>query len=38
MGTAITIDPAGALERLGAELPNLLAARTRTDAAVAERR
>ena len=38
MATAITIDPAGALERLGAELPNLLAARARTAEAVAARR
>ncbi len=34
----MTIDPAGALERLGAELPNLLAARARTREAVAARR
>src|SRR5688500_7976127 len=35
---SVTIDPAGALERLGAELPNLLAARARTRGAVAARR
>jgi len=35
---SVTIDPAGALERLGAELPNLLAARARTREAVAARR
>jgi len=38
MATANTIDPAGALERLGAELPNLVAARARTAEAVAARR
>ena len=38
MATANTIDPAGALERLGAELPNLLAARARTAEAIAARR
>jgi Nucleotidyltransferase domain len=36
--SAVTIDPAGALERLGADLPNLLAARARTREAVAARR
>jgi hypothetical protein len=36
--TSVTIDPAGALERLGAELPSLLAARARTRDAVAARR
>ncbi len=35
---SVTIDPAGALERLGAELPELLAARARTRDAVAARR
>src|SRR5829696_9464936 len=35
---SVTVDPAGALERLGAELPNLRAARARTRAAVAARR
>src|SRR5688500_10961646 len=35
---SVTIDPAGALERLGPELPELLAARARTRAAVAARR
>ena len=35
---SVTIDPAGALERLGAELPNLLGARARTREAVAARR
>jgi hypothetical protein len=35
---SVTIDPAGALERLGAELPNLLGARARTRDAVAARR
>lgn len=34
----VTFDPTGALERLGAELPNLLAARRRTGEAVAARR
>jgi hypothetical protein len=34
----VTIDPVGALERLGAEVPNLLAARARTREAVAARR
>src|SRR5215213_6927548 len=34
----LTMDPSGALERLGGELPNLLAARARTREAVAERR
>jgi len=38
MATAITTDPAGALERLGAELPNLIAARARTRDAVEQRR
>src|SRR5918995_5961224 len=37
-GASVTIDPAGALERLGADLPNLLAARARTREAVAARR
>ena len=37
-GASVTIDPAGALERLGAELPDLLAARARTREAVAARR
>src|SRR5215207_8427634 len=35
---SVTIDPAGALERLGAELPGLLAARARTRAATEARR
>ncbi len=35
---ALTLDPAGALARLGADLPNLSQARERTAAAVAERR
>ena len=35
---ALTLDPSGALERLGGELPNLAAARARTREAVAERR
>ena len=35
---SVTIDPAGALERLGADLPNLLVARARTREAVAARR
>jgi hypothetical protein len=35
---SVTIDPAGALERLGAELPELLAARARTREAVDARR
>src|SRR3954447_305960 len=35
---SVTIDPTGALERLGAELPNLLDARARTREAVAARR
>ena len=35
---SVTIDPAGALERLGAELPNLLAARARTRDAIEDRR
>src|SRR5688500_17198476 len=34
----VTMDPSGALERLGGELPNLLAARARTREAVAVRR
>src|SRR5215210_1033573 len=34
----VTIDPVGALERLGAEVPNLLAARPRTRDAVEARR
>jgi len=34
----VTMDPSGALERLGGELPNLLAARERTREAVASRR
>jgi len=34
----VTLDPSGALERLGGELPNLLAARARTREAVAARR
>src|SRR5215207_10744635 len=40
MSTAasVTMDPAGAVERLGADVPNLLAARERTRAAVAVRR
>src|SRR5215208_190665 len=37
-GASVTIDPAGALERLGAELPCLLSARARTREAVAARR
>src|SRR5215217_5158456 len=36
--SVVTFDPAGALERLGAELPSLLAARERTRAAVSRRR
>ncbi len=36
--TSVTVDPAGALERLGADLPNLLAARVRTRDAAAQRR
>jgi hypothetical protein len=35
---ALTLDPSGALERLGGELPNLSAARERTRTAVVERR
>ena len=35
---ALTLDPAGALERLGVELPNLTAARARTRVAVERRR
>ena len=35
---ALTLDPSGALERLGGELPNLTAARARTRAAVEQRR
>jgi hypothetical protein len=35
---SVTIDPAGALERLGADLPNLVSARARTREAVAARR
>ena len=35
---SVTIDPVGALERLEAEVPNLLAARARTRRAVAARR
>jgi hypothetical protein len=35
---ALTLDPTGALERLGGELPNLAAARERTHAAAEERR
>src|SRR5689334_6592801 len=35
---SVTIDPAGALERLGADLPNLIFARARTREAVAARR
>jgi len=35
---ALTLDPTGALERLGGELPNLTAARARTRAAVEQRR
>jgi hypothetical protein len=38
MAATITSDPVGSLERLGAELPNLLGARARTRAAVASRR
>ncbi|MEA2312571.1 MAG: hypothetical protein QOE28_2539, partial [Solirubrobacteraceae bacterium] len=38
MARALTLDPAGALGRLGAELPNLTAARERTLSAIAERR
>jgi putative nucleotidyltransferase DUF294 len=38
MAATITTDPAGALERLGADLPNLSAARERTREAVAARR
>src|SRR5829696_4986711 len=34
----VTLDPSGALERLGGELPNLLAARARTREAAAVRR
>jgi hypothetical protein len=34
----VTLDPSGALERLGGELPNLLAARARTREAAAARR
>jgi len=37
-GASVTTDPAGALARLGGEVPNLLAARERTVAAVAARR
>src|SRR3954451_24772622 len=35
---ALTLDPSGALERLGGELPNLTAARERTGAGIAQRR
>src|SRR5215213_10198237 len=38
MAATITIDPCGAVERLGVELPQLAAARERTVAAVAARR
>src|SRR5919202_1228253 len=37
-GASLTFDPAGALERLGGDLPTLAAARARTREAVAARR